>query len=173
MFIITLVVAILVAISIRHKRLRLLAPVLCVAITVAASAVLFLTEDEIDKCLDAGGAWWAKRSQCTFAMPRSAGEAEGGDGSFQTAPTGFTKSLLHGRTAPGIGIGGFRTHRLIELNLGSVLMTSRIIESVREDMASFHKLGMVDDSVLAEFNALIHLLHRDIAPDEKAIDQSV
>lgn len=52
-------------------------------------------------------------------------------------------------------------------------MTSRIIESVREDMASFHKLGMVDDTMLAEFNALIDLLHRDIGPDEKANDQSV
>lgn len=52
-------------------------------------------------------------------------------------------------------------------------MTRRIIESVREDMASFHKLGMVDDAMLAEFNALIHHRHPDIDPDEKANDQSV
>jgi hypothetical protein len=52
-------------------------------------------------------------------------------------------------------------------------MTSRIIEPIREAMASLHKLGIAGDSVLAEFNALIDLLHRDIGPDEKATDQSV
>lgn len=52
-------------------------------------------------------------------------------------------------------------------------MASRIIESVREDMASLHKLGIADDSVLAEFNALIDLLRRDIDPDTKTTDQSV
>jgi hypothetical protein len=40
-------------------------------------------------------------------------------------------------------------------------------------MVSFHKLEIADDSVLAEFNALIHLLHHDVAPDGKAADQSV
>lgn len=50
---------------------------------------------------------------------------------------------------------------------------NKIIESVRRDMAYFHRAGLVDDATFREFEAITAPLEKDPNADVKPTDQSV
>jgi hypothetical protein len=53
-----------------------------------------------------------------------------------------------------------------------ILVVSEIIESLRRDMESLHTLGIIDDSALAEFDAITSPGLRGVDADMDATDPS-